>query len=431
MASLMSRWRLSTAQTGAIFAIVCLAVGALLFMKTSISAKIRPGDTVTVNFSRDYKIRPDVTKVKVAGVPVGLVSSVEPSEDGRGAVVKLKVDHGIKEVLGSAPSAAIRPTTILGGNYYVELVPGGDRGVASAAAIPVARTTVPVELDSAVEMVTGKARSAIRGDVKSLHSTFTGPATPALRDFARTSPEALESSGRLLAAVSGTRPSKDLTNAITGLESVSRQLTRDPAHLSDSLSGLATLSGTLDRQKVAISTTVANAPRSLRHARTGLSELSTVLDQTATVGRSARPAARSLTQLLDEGTKDIDTIRPVVADLRPLMNDLAPTVRTLVPTAKNLSGVVDDVSSPVIDRVSGPFLATLNRPVAGKGSPLGYQQVAYFFTTLNVNSMTTDSNGAMINFQPGPGPDTVTQFSPARLMQTWNHLLSILPGGKR
>ena len=159
--------------------------------------------------------------------------------------------------------------------------------------------------------------------------------------------------------------------------------------------------------------------------------LSTILDKTTQVGESARPSVRSLTTLLREGRSDIDDIRPVVADLRPLMEDLDPTVRTLIPTSRSLSTVVDDIGSPVIDRISGPVLGTLNSPVAGKGSALGYQQVAYFFTTLNLNSMTTDRNGAMINFQPGVGPDTATQFSPARIMRTWRSLVGQTTGAGR
>lgn len=431
MASRIPRWRLSTAQTGLVFAVICLSVGALLFMKTTLAAKVRPGETVMVEFSRDYKIRPAVTKVKVAGVPIGVVTDVKRSPDGTGSLVELKVDEGIRETLGNAPSAAIRPTTILGGNYYVDLVPGGDRGVPVTEVIPVDRTTVPVELDAAVEMLTGSAREAIRGDVKALDTTFNGPATPALRDLARTAPPALQSSAELLTALAGTEPKTDLTDVITGLESISRQLTRDPVALGDDLDGVDTFAATLDRQKTAISTTVANAPTTLRNARDGLAELSTILDKTTQVGESARPSVRSLTTLLREGRSDIDDIRPVVADLRPLMEDLDPTVRTLIPTSRSLSTVVDDIGSPVIDRISGPVLGTLNSPVAGKGSALGYQQVAYFFTTLNLNSMTTDRNGAMINFQPGVGPDTATQFSPARIMRTWRSLVGQTTGAGR
>ena len=46
----------------------------------------------------------------------------------------------------ASTSAAIRPTTLLGGNYYLELEPGGDRGPLRGD-IPLALTELPVELD--------------------------------------------------------------------------------------------------------------------------------------------------------------------------------------------------------------------------------------------------------------------------------------------
>ena len=107
MAIGLPKRHLSTLQIGVIFLSLCVVGGALLFMKTSISADLRSGETVKVEFSRDYKLRADVTKVKVAGVPIGIVTSVEPAPDSGGALVELKVDEGIRETLGSAPSAAI------------------------------------------------------------------------------------------------------------------------------------------------------------------------------------------------------------------------------------------------------------------------------------------------------------------------------------
>jgi phospholipid/cholesterol/gamma-HCH transport system substrate-binding protein len=426
-----SRFRnLSVTKIGAIAAALCLLAGTLLFFKTQITVALRDGDTVTVDFSRDYKVRPNVTRVKVAGVPIGLVTGIEPHGDG--SRMTLKVNEGIIETLGSEPSAAIRPTTILGGNYYVELMPGGDRGQALSETIPVDRTTVPVELDATIGMLTGPARRSISKDVELLDTTFSGPATPALRDFARSSPPNLRSSAELLQSLAGTQPDSDLTKAITGLESIAKQLTTDREALTDDLQGAATFSGTLARQSSAISSTVAQAPETLRRTQSGLDDLSGILDEVTATSETALPSVRALTDLLRSSPDDLKTLRPVVSDLQPLMRDLDPTIQQAVPAASNLQELVNDVRSPVIDRFNGPILRTLNSPTGGKGSPLGYQQVAYMFTTLNLNSMTTDSNGAMINFQPGVGPDTFTEFgSPARFMRSWREAVASTAGAAR
>lgn len=421
---------MSTTQVGAVAAALCLAVGMLLFLKTQIGVALRSGETITVDFSRDYKVRPDVTRVKVAGVPIGIVTDVDVVEDG--SRMTLKVDEGIKEVLGSEPSAAIRPTTILGGNYYIDLRPGGDRGVAAEGAIPVERTTVPVELDATISMLTRPARQAVRKDVALVDDIFSGPASPALRRFVRSSPPALRSSALLLRSVAGTRPTEDLTKAITGLESVARQLSDQRQAFAYDVEGLQSFASTLSDRSSDIRAAVAQAPETLRSSREGLVDLDTVLREVADTSDVALPATRTLTSLLRSAPADLREIRPVVQDLRPAMQDLSPALQELDPGVRRLQTVVDDVRSPVISRVNGPILDTLNSPVGGAGTPLGYEQIAYMFTILNLNSMTTDSNGAMINFQPGIGPDTATEFGvPRTTTNVWRRLMTQALGGLR
>ncbi|MPY81461.1 MAG: MCE family protein, partial [Actinophytocola sp.] len=59
----------------------------------------------------------------------------------------MKLDNGTLDKLGTEPSARIRPTTLLGGNYYVHLEHGGAEGAFDDETIPLTRTTSPpVEL---------------------------------------------------------------------------------------------------------------------------------------------------------------------------------------------------------------------------------------------------------------------------------------------
>jgi phospholipid/cholesterol/gamma-HCH transport system substrate-binding protein len=429
--AVLSRMRsLSTTQIGAIAAALCLVVGMLLFLKTQIGVALRSGETITVDFARDYKVRPDLSRVKVAGVPIGVVTGIEPHGDG--ARMTLKVDDGIREILGSEPSVAIRPTTLLGGNYYVDLIPGGDRGEPTSGTIPAERTTVPVELDATISMLTEPARRSLRNDVALVDDTFSGPATPALRHFMRSAPPSLQSSAALLRAVGGTQSATDLTDAITGLESAARQLSDEREAVAGDLDGLQVFSRTLANRSTDLRVAVSRAPETLRRSRAGLADLDAVLDEVASTSRVALPSARELTALLREAPTDLREIAPVVADLQPVMRDLSPTLEQLDPGARRLQTVVDDIRSPVITRINGPILDTLDSPVRGMGSPLGYQQVAYMFTILNLNSMTTDSNGAMINFQPGIGPDTATEFGLLqRTTKVWRHLLPSTLRGAR
>ena len=112
---------------GLIVVVIAALVGTALFSRAQILTTLRPGDVIAVEFPEQYQLKSYLTKVKVAGVPVGTVVDVDRT--GRGtALVDLKVDNGVVDRLGTTPSAAIRPTTLLGGNYYVDLKPGGTPG---------------------------------------------------------------------------------------------------------------------------------------------------------------------------------------------------------------------------------------------------------------------------------------------------------------
>lgn len=422
--------RATSVQIGVISAVLASGTATALFLKTPISIALRSGEQIHVDLARDYKLRPDGSKVKIAGVPVGVVTGVRRTSHG--AELTLKVDKNTRRTLGSSPSAAVRPTTILGGNYYLELIPGGDRDRPLLGTIPASRTTVPVELDAVTGMFDGSARTSLHADVRTIDQIFTGPATPALRRFVGDTPAPLQSSTTLLKALAGTQPQTDLTRVVTGFESASRQLAAEQQDFSAALDGVQSLSSVLDQQKGAINTTVLTAPDALRQTRAGLTALDGVLDQVRTTAQDAVPSVTALTSLLQSAPADLDTVRPVVHDLRPLMNDLSPTISSAVPAAYQGDKVLADFKSPVITRINGPLVGTLNGRVHGNDSPLTYQQVAYMFTLLNLNSMTTDSNGAMINFQPGVGPDTTTLFGgPSLLSRNWKQFVSSLPGGNR
>ena len=85
-----------------------------------------PGNTVQAQFDRTYLLRVDQTKVKVSGVPVGVVSGLK--HDAQGAMVSMKIFGNNAARLGTAPSAQLRIESLLGGINYVQLTPGGGPG---------------------------------------------------------------------------------------------------------------------------------------------------------------------------------------------------------------------------------------------------------------------------------------------------------------
>jgi len=193
-----------SARIGVVILAVTLLVSVGLFNKDRISSLLMGGETIEVHFDRAYKLRADVSEVKVAFVVVGKVTGVEA--DGDDAVVRLKVQDDVLDSLGSEPTATIRPTTLLGGSYFVDLQPGGDPGEFTAGSIPVERTTVPVELDKVARAVQPEARKGVQGTVRRLDAALDEEGERALRDLVATAPDTLDPAADVLDAAQSPVP---------------------------------------------------------------------------------------------------------------------------------------------------------------------------------------------------------------------------------
>ncbi|MBW0089264.1 MCE family protein [Pseudonocardia sp. KRD-184] len=400
------RTPLSPVGIGILVTIVLLLLGVALFSKAQILTWLSPGDTIRANFSQDYRMRAYQTPVKIAGVPVGIVTGVERADDGS-ALIEIKLDPGEKDKLGSTPSAQIRATTLLGGSYYLELEPGGDRSELQGD-IPVDRTSVPVELDRVAAALQPDALLGLQRSTGYLDDTLSRGGSEALQDLARTAPGTLGPAGGVLQAARGTRPEVDLTELVQGLESASRALSENNGQLDEVVTGLDVLSGVLDRRGGDIAASLRNSPETLRIANTGLRDLDGTLAELRDTAGPALPVVEELDELLDTAEPVLEEARPVIADLRGLLVDARPLVEDLVPATQDLTTVLDNLEGPVLDRVNGPVLDTINSGFDGTGPYEGgggdnpfYTELAYMVTNLDSASALTDENGAVIGFNPG------------------------------
>src|SRR5687767_5941299 len=154
--------RRSKAQLGVIFLVTIAVCSLALFNKNRLLVNLKPGEQLSAEFASNYKLREYVSRVKIAGIKVGTVTAVSETDDGK-VRIDMRLDKGTRKKLGEAPSARIRPATILGGtglSAYVDLKPGGGRGN-FAGTIPASRTGIPVELDRVLEVFDDKARDGL------------------------------------------------------------------------------------------------------------------------------------------------------------------------------------------------------------------------------------------------------------------------------
>lgn len=398
--------RFSAPRVGVVAITLLVLVGVLLFQKTQITTFLSPGDEMRVAFARDYQLRSHVTRVKVAGVPVGIVTDVEHKPDGT-AVATLHLEKGVKEKLRTDPGAALRPTTLLGGNYYVELSPGGDPGATEA--IGVDRTTTPVELDRVLEVLKPEARTSTQRTIRRLDGTLDADGREAVRGLVDDAPATLKPLGVTLSSLRGEQPG-DLRKLVSSLDSTARTLNEERATLETALSGLADVSGTLAASSPDVAEAVEDLPQTLDATRSGLDALDHSLAEVRDVSDDALPTAHRLSTTLAALNPALRELRPVLTDLRPALADLRPVVEDLVPIAVDGTTVLEDLDGPTLDRVKGPIVDALNSDWHGTGeyakgggdTPL-YKEIADFIAGMNNAGRMTDKNGSTIHFQPGFG----------------------------
>ncbi|MFJ8812942.1 MlaD family protein [Amycolatopsis thermoflava] len=416
--------------------LLVLAVGALLavYQKEKISTMLSSGEQVRAEFARDYRLLPDKSDVKVAGVVVGTVTDV--GKDARGhSLVSMKVDEGTSDKLGTAPSAIIRPTTLLGGNYYIELVPGGARQPFDGSPIPVSRTSVPVELDQILAALPGRSREAMQNTVALTDGALSAGAGDAAADLLRDAPGTLTPANDVLAALRGTRPREDLYQLVPDLDAAADAITRQEGQLADVIGSLADVSASLAAQRGSLAGAVADLPATLTSTRNGLGGLRGSLDRLTAVADRARPAVAELSPLLAKANPVVQQALPLVRDLRPLLHQALPLVDELVPTAGGATATLNNVRGPVLERINGPIATTVLSPWTGTGPYEGnggnghlfYEELGYLAAHTANLSQYGNENGRMLGLGLGAGLSSAGGNDPgtAQLLQS----LGLLPAG--
>ncbi|TXL60701.1 MlaD family protein [Aeromicrobium terrae] len=405
------RRRLSTLHWGTIFVGLSLIAGIALFQKQAIITAVKPGDTITVEFTDAHRLRAFVSDAKIAGVDIGVVKSVHRNDDGI-TEVRLEVEGDSLDAMGKSPSARIRPATLLGGNYYVDIVPGGLRGRFHGT-IPHSRTNLPVELDAVAAAMPEGAREGIRSSVSDLDDTLDTKGSKALRKLVSDAPDTLEPATGAMTAMQGTRPKTDLRKLVGGLESTARVLAAKDHQLDGIVTDLASTSSVLAARRDDLRTSTRVMPETLDETIGMMQDLRGTLDNLKRTAGPARDSVQELDDLLENLGPVAEEARPVVASLRTVLTDANPVMKNLVPTTQDLTGTVDNLRGPVLDRVNGPIMKTVKSPWHGTGDYAGggadrpfYKELAYMVSNLAQANMM-DNNGSAISFMPGVGPGSL------------------------
>ncbi|MBQ0923534.1 MlaD family protein [Saccharopolyspora endophytica] len=419
---------------GAVLLVLSIVVLLAVYQKERVSTMLSSGDEVQAEFNRAYRVIPAKSDVKIAGVVVGTVTDVAKGE-GDKTLVSMKVWGDTTDKLGSEPSAIVRPTTLLGGNYYVELQPGGDRQKFSGDPIPVERTSVPSELDKILGAIPGRAQESIQNTTRLTDESLRAGAGDSVGNLLEHAPQALGPAGEVFSSVRGTNPEKDLYQIVPQLNTVAVALTQRDGQLGHTIDSLGDVSATLGQVQRPLADSIEALPATLSATRGGLDALHGSLDRLTATAGNARPAAQELGPLLAKADPVVREARPMVAELRPLLQDVRPLVGRLVPTAQQATSTLNHVNGPVLDRINGPIANAVLSPWKGTGAYEGnggtghklYEEVGYLASHSANLSKYGNKNGRMLGLGLGVGVSTVGGNDPgtAQLLQS----LGLLPGG--
>ncbi|WP_354699675.1 hypothetical protein DSM112329_05396 [Paraconexibacter sp. AEG42_29] len=279
--------------------------------------------------------------VRMAGVPVGTVESVDLTDDYKAKIV-LDIDDEAWPLPSDSVFSLRQAGTIHFSDRYVQV----DRGkatdsLADGADIPASRFVNPVEFDTVFNTFDGRTRK----DLTALLGT-AGQAAPLV---ARNLPRAL---------VDGPRAARS-TSAIL------RQLGDDPAALDVLLRSTAAVTRSAATANPRLGALVENAGQTFEAVASRSRQLGTVLAEAPSTLAAARGtagrvdttlrAAQKLTDRLDPGVDAVRAISPRLTSLLRTVVAVGPDARgalsTLGGAAPSLNGLIDRVEKPLLPQV--------------------------------------------------------------------------------
>ena len=396
------------------------------------------GFTKDIPFTRGYEVkavfrsanglRPS-SPVRIAGVNVGKVKSVEGQDGTDNAVVTMQIgDAGLP--LYTDATAKIRPRIFLEGNFFVDLKPGspGAPELEDGGTIKVTQTATPVQLDEVLTALQSDTRADLQDVLRVFGTTLTAKPTAAqdrqadpstrgesaaqsLNDAYDDLGPAERDAARVNEALLGLEPDRDLGRLISGAARTSAGLVRNEVALKDLVSNFNTTMGALAAEDANLRASIADLPGTLATANATFSALNAAFPPTRAFALEILPGVRETAATIDAAFPWIRVTTALLApaELQGLAADLAPTSRDLArltatstelaPQADRLSRCARDVLLPTGDVVIRDEFTT------GREN---YKELLYSMVGLAAEGQNFDGNGMYVRFQTGGGPNQVS-----------------------
>jgi len=366
--------------------------------------------------------------VRIAGVNVGKVQSVQAKEGTNQSLVTMEINKNGLPIHEDA-TAKIRPRIFLEGNFFVDLKPGAPSSptLEDGDTIKVTRTSTPVQLDQVLTSLQSDTRQDLRdlldafsqglnskptaGQDRDADPSARGEtASESFNDAYRDSPAALRGAAQVNEALLGVEPARDIARLLEGGAKTTGALIRNESQLKDLITNFNTTMAAFASRAGDLSDSIRLLAPTLANANEAFASLNRAFPPTRAFARDILPGVNETAATIDASFPWVDQMRKLVApsELGGLAQDLAPTARDLAqvtnaslqlfPQIDRTSLCARDVILPTGDIVVRDEFTT---------GAENYKEFWWAMVGLSGESQNFDGNGAYVRFQPGGGSDTV------------------------
>ena len=407
--------------TGVIAAIVIIILSYFAYTKELPWSD--EGYTAEATFANATTLRPN-SPVRIAGVNVGTVTSVDPAEDGEGATATFTVDpEGLP--LHDDATITIRPRLFLGGNYFLDLRPGSPSApdLPDGGDIPVTQTATAVQLDQVLTALQRSDRKNLGDFLEGYGSALDDKPTAAMdvgmdpEVQGLSGAEALnqsfnyggragKSSSQVSQALLGEQAG-DLRGLIKASASVFQQLASRESQLSDLVTNFSITTGAFAAESRSLQDTLAELAPTVEQAQRDLPVINSAFPPLRAFARELTPSVKELPGTIRAGTPWLRQADKLVQrnELGGIVDDLHASTPVLSQGTANLSGLLlqlgrfsrcqSRVLTPTGDQVITDDFAT------GQSN---FREFLYGTVAQAGQGATFDGNGQFLRVQGGGGP---------------------------
>jgi virulence factor Mce-like protein len=410
----MRKRKRSPAFVGAIGVVVLVLVGFFGFTK---DIPFTHGYILKAQFQSANSIRPN-SPVRIAGVEVGKVKSIEPLQGTNAAVLTMELKDTALPIHEDA-TAKIRPRIFLEGNFFVDLRPGTPeaRTLSSGDTLKIGQTATPVQLDQVLTSLQSDSRDDLKkvldGLSTALNDTSGGKKSAASSFNAAYDdiPSAESSTAQVFQALLGTEPGRDVSRLIRGTANTANALDANESQLQGLITNLNATMATFAGESDNLRASIRNLAPTLRNANAAFASLNAAFPPTRAFAKEILPGVRETPATIDASFPWIAQMRKLVGkpelgglaqELSPATADLARLIdrsEQLLPQTTLASRCVRDVVLPTGDVVIKDEFST---------GVENYKEFFYALVGLSGEGQNTDGNGMYVRFHVGGGSQMVS-----------------------